>query len=139
MLLVLVFLTLKPLVPRLRSYPEYILLHFEYYFWTHREVFQYLDIICLEGKKIYLSTIPNPKRSFPRKNPTTKTPRKNQLLCKKTNQLLPEVTSQLDDLYLEIGDNSNSRRRSQTSAPTANRIIVSDRSFKINSPSELSG
>jgi len=30
MLLRLVFLTLKPFIPRLRSYPEYTLLHFKH-------------------------------------------------------------------------------------------------------------
>jgi hypothetical protein len=54
-----------------------------------------------------------------------------------TNQTLPDVTSQLDNLHLEIGDNQ--RRRNLTPAPTAERVVVSNGSFKVNSLTEFSG
>jgi hypothetical protein len=54
-----------------------------------------------------------------------------------TNQTLPDVTNQLDNLHLNIGDNQ--RRRNPTLAPTAERITVSNRSFKVNSLTEFSG
>jgi hypothetical protein len=54
-----------------------------------------------------------------------------------TNQTLPDVTSQLDNLYLEMGDNQ--RGRNPTPAPTAERVAVSNGSFKVNSPTEFSG
>jgi hypothetical protein len=54
-----------------------------------------------------------------------------------TNQTLPDVTSQLDNLHLEMGDNQ--RGRNPTPAPTAERVAVSNGSFKVNSPTEFSG
>lgn len=54
-----------------------------------------------------------------------------------TNQTLPDVTSQLDNLHLDMGDNQ--RGRNPTPAPTADRVAVSNGSFKVNPPSEFSG
>jgi hypothetical protein len=54
-----------------------------------------------------------------------------------TNQTLPDVTNQLDNLHLDMGDNQ--RGRNPTPAPTADRVAVSNGSFKVNPPSEFSG
>jgi hypothetical protein len=54
-----------------------------------------------------------------------------------TNQTLPDVTRQLDDLHLEMTDDR--RGRDPTPAPTAERVVVSNGSFKVNSPTEFSG
>jgi hypothetical protein len=54
-----------------------------------------------------------------------------------TNQTLPDVTSQLDNLHLNIGNNQ--RGRNPTPAPTAERVAVSNGSFKVNSLTEFSG
>jgi len=57
-----------------------------------------------------------------------------------TNQSLPEVTSQLDDLHLEMGDNSNPRGRPTTPAPTGDRIAMSGSAVtKVNPPMEFTG
>ena len=53
-----------------------------------------------------------------------------------TNQSLPEVTSQLDDLHLDMGDRDQ-RGRDPTPAPA--RVAAPTRSFKVNPPSEFSG
>lgn len=55
-----------------------------------------------------------------------------------TDQPLPEVTSQLYNLHLEMGDNGP-RGRNPTPAPTADRVAVASGSFKVNPPSEFSG
>jgi hypothetical protein len=54
-----------------------------------------------------------------------------------TNQTLSDVTNQLDNFHLEMGDNQ--RGRNPTPAPTAERVAVSNGSFKVNPPSEFSG
>ncbi|TLD05658.1 Cytochrome P450 monooxygenase-like protein [Venturia nashicola] len=55
-----------------------------------------------------------------------------------TDQPLPEVTSQLYNLHLEMGDN-NPRGRNPTPAPTNDRVAGTSGSFKVNPPSEFSG
>lgn len=57
-----------------------------------------------------------------------------------TNQSLPEVTSQLDNLHLEMGDNSNPRGRPTTPAPTGDRIAMpGGAATKVNPPMEFTG
>lgn len=57
-----------------------------------------------------------------------------------TNQSLPEVTSQLDNLHLEMGDNSNLRGRQQTPAPTGDRTAMpGGAATKVNPPTEFTG
>jgi hypothetical protein len=53
-----------------------------------------------------------------------------------TNQSLPEVTSQLDDLHLDMG-NRDLYGRDPTPAPA--RVATPTRSFKVNPPTEFSG
>jgi hypothetical protein len=57
-----------------------------------------------------------------------------------TNQSLPEVTSQLDNLHLDMGDNSNPRGRQPTPAPTGDRTaILGSAATKVNPPMEFTG
>jgi hypothetical protein len=57
-----------------------------------------------------------------------------------TNQSLPEVTSQLDDLHLEMSDNNTPRGRPQTPAPTGERTAMpGGAATRVNPPMEFTG
>jgi hypothetical protein len=56
------------------------------------------------------------------------------------NQSLPEVTSQLDNLHLDIGDNSNTCGRQLIPAPTGDRtVILGSATTKVNLLMEFTG